>query len=110
MAMICFSGFLQVQEAVKCRVVDRQEDTNGDSGGSFQNGHAQLMVCFCSINELVFICSFDVLFQYDNYCSSPLRLTLRRMWIWLADQVSSRLRALDCVLACASGLSLGTAV
>lgn len=35
---------LQVQEAVKCRVVDRHEDTNGDSGGSFQNGHAQLMV------------------------------------------------------------------
>ena len=35
---------LQVQEAVKCRVVDRQEDANGDSGGSFQNGHAQLMV------------------------------------------------------------------
>uniref|UniRef100_A0AAX7VPI9 Adhesion G protein-coupled receptor B1a n=1 Tax=Astatotilapia calliptera TaxID=8154 RepID=A0AAX7VPI9_ASTCA len=31
----------EVQEAVKCRVVDRQEDTNGDSGGSFQNGHAQ---------------------------------------------------------------------
>lgn len=35
---------LQVQQAVKCRVVDRQEDVNGDSGGSFQNGHAQLMV------------------------------------------------------------------
>ncbi|XP_041963546.1 adhesion G protein-coupled receptor B1 isoform X6 [Alosa sapidissima] len=34
----------EVQEAVKCRVVDRQEDGNGDSGGSFQNGHAQLMV------------------------------------------------------------------
>lgn len=36
--------FLQVQDAVKCRVVDRQEEGNGDSGGSFQNGHAQLMV------------------------------------------------------------------
>ncbi|KAA8591966.1 hypothetical protein FQN60_017340 [Etheostoma spectabile] len=38
-------GFVivMVQEAVKCRVVDRQEDANGDSGGSFQNGHAQLM-------------------------------------------------------------------
>ena len=35
---------LQVQDAVKCRVVDRQEEGNGDSGGSFQNGHAQLMV------------------------------------------------------------------
>lgn len=29
---------------MKCRVVDRQEEGNGDSGGSFQNGHAQLMV------------------------------------------------------------------
>lgn len=36
--------FPQVQDAVKCRVVDRQEEGNGDSGGSFQNGHAQLMV------------------------------------------------------------------
>uniref|UniRef100_A0A671L343 Brain-specific angiogenesis inhibitor 1-like n=1 Tax=Sinocyclocheilus anshuiensis TaxID=1608454 RepID=A0A671L343_9TELE len=35
-----------VQEAVKCRVVDRQEDGNGDSNGSFQNGHAQLMTDF----------------------------------------------------------------
>lgn len=40
-------ALLQVQEAVKCRVVEHQEDTNGDSGGSFQNGHAQLMVCQC---------------------------------------------------------------
>lgn len=40
---------LQVQEAVKCRVVDRQEDGNGDSGGSFQNGHAQLMVLKSSV-------------------------------------------------------------
>lgn len=65
---------------------------------------------FFSINELVFIYLFDVLFQYNNYCSFPLRLTLRRMWIWLADQVSTRLRALDCVLTCASDMSLGTAV
>ncbi|XP_039507943.1 adhesion G protein-coupled receptor B1 isoform X12 [Pimephales promelas] len=36
----------EVQEAVKCRVVDRQEEGNGDSGGSFQNGHAQLMTDF----------------------------------------------------------------
>ncbi|XP_056290433.1 adhesion G protein-coupled receptor B1 isoform X3 [Pseudoliparis swirei] len=36
----------EVQQAVKCRVVDRQEDVNGDSGGSFQNGHAQLMTDF----------------------------------------------------------------
>ncbi|XP_038615928.1 adhesion G protein-coupled receptor B1 isoform X4 [Tachyglossus aculeatus] len=44
------AGFLsrsrQVQDAVKCRVVDRQEEGNGDSGGSFQNGHAQLMTDF----------------------------------------------------------------
>ncbi|MBN3300840.1 AGRB1 protein, partial [Amia calva] len=33
----------EVQDAVKCRAVDRQEEGNGDSGGSFQNGHAQLM-------------------------------------------------------------------
>lgn len=65
---------------------------------------------FISISELVFIYLFDVLFQYDNYCSSPLRLTLRRMWIWLADQVSSRLRVLDYVLARASDSSLGTVV
>lgn len=65
---------------------------------------------FFTICELLFIYLFDVLFQYDNYCSSPPRLTLRRMWIWLADQVSSWLRAPDCVLACASDLSLGTAV
>ncbi|XP_011793616.1 PREDICTED: brain-specific angiogenesis inhibitor 1-like [Colobus angolensis palliatus] len=38
----------EVQDAVKCRVVDRQEEGNGDSGGSFQNGHAQLMVGFGS--------------------------------------------------------------
>uniref|UniRef100_A0A3Q2X8I6 Adhesion G protein-coupled receptor B1 n=1 Tax=Hippocampus comes TaxID=109280 RepID=A0A3Q2X8I6_HIPCM len=36
----------EVQEAVKCRVGDRQEDGNGDSGGSFQNGHAQLVTDF----------------------------------------------------------------
>ncbi|KAL7984008.1 hypothetical protein Chor_002578 [Crotalus horridus] len=36
----------EVQDAVKCRVVDRQEEANGDSGGSFQNGHAQLMTDF----------------------------------------------------------------
>ncbi|XP_051577246.1 adhesion G protein-coupled receptor B1 isoform X3 [Myxocyprinus asiaticus] len=36
----------EVQEAVKCRVVDHQEDGNGDSGGSIQNGHAQLMTDF----------------------------------------------------------------
>ncbi|OCT75074.1 hypothetical protein XELAEV_18034064mg [Xenopus laevis] len=34
----------EVQDAVKCRVVDQQEEGNGDSGGSFQNGHAQLML------------------------------------------------------------------
>uniref|UniRef100_A0AAY4D672 Brain-specific angiogenesis inhibitor 1 n=1 Tax=Denticeps clupeoides TaxID=299321 RepID=A0AAY4D672_9TELE len=34
----------EVQEAVKCRVVDRKDDGNGDSGSSLQNGHTQLMV------------------------------------------------------------------
>ncbi|KAK9958252.1 hypothetical protein ABG768_012424 [Culter alburnus] len=33
----------EVQEAVKCRVVDRKDDGNGDSGSSLQNGHTQLM-------------------------------------------------------------------
>uniref|UniRef100_A0A8C1M4G6 Adhesion G protein-coupled receptor B1b n=1 Tax=Cyprinus carpio TaxID=7962 RepID=A0A8C1M4G6_CYPCA len=34
----------EVQEAVKCRVVDRKDDGNGDSGSSLQNGHTQLVV------------------------------------------------------------------
>uniref|UniRef100_A0A673KMI6 Brain-specific angiogenesis inhibitor 1-like n=1 Tax=Sinocyclocheilus rhinocerous TaxID=307959 RepID=A0A673KMI6_9TELE len=34
----------EVQEAVKCRVVDRKDDGNGDSGNSLQNGHTQLVV------------------------------------------------------------------
>ncbi len=34
----------QVQEAVKCRVVDRKDDGNGDSSNSQQNGHTQLVV------------------------------------------------------------------
>ncbi|GLD59246.1 brain-specific angiogenesis inhibitor 1-like protein [Lates japonicus] len=33
----------EVQEAVKCRVVDRKDDGNGDSGSSLHNGHTQLM-------------------------------------------------------------------
>ncbi|TRY56581.1 hypothetical protein DNTS_008409, partial [Danionella cerebrum] len=36
----------EVQEAVKCRVVDRKDDGNGDSGSSLQNGHPQLMSDF----------------------------------------------------------------
>ncbi|KAM8883109.1 adhesion G protein-coupled receptor B1-like isoform 2-T2 [Synchiropus picturatus] len=31
----------EVQEAVKCRVVDRKDDGNGDSGSSHHNGHNQ---------------------------------------------------------------------
>ncbi|KAG7225484.1 hypothetical protein INR49_027479 [Caranx melampygus] len=31
----------EVQEAVKCRVVDRKDDGNGDSGSSLHNGHTQ---------------------------------------------------------------------
>ncbi|KAG9342703.1 hypothetical protein JZ751_015565, partial [Albula glossodonta] len=53
----------EVQEAVKCRVVDRQEDGNGDSGSSFQNGHAQLMTDFekdvdmaCRSGECLSVC------------------------------------------------------
>uniref|UniRef100_A0A8C7P4P8 Adhesion G protein-coupled receptor B1b n=1 Tax=Oncorhynchus mykiss TaxID=8022 RepID=A0A8C7P4P8_ONCMY len=35
----------EVQDAVKCRVVDRKDDGNGDSGSSLQNSHhTQLMV------------------------------------------------------------------
>uniref|UniRef100_A0A3B3S0B7 Adhesion G protein-coupled receptor B1 n=1 Tax=Paramormyrops kingsleyae TaxID=1676925 RepID=A0A3B3S0B7_9TELE len=34
----------EVQEAVKCRVVDRKDDGNGDGSGSHKNGHTQLMV------------------------------------------------------------------
>uniref|UniRef100_A0A8C6NYF9 Adhesion G protein-coupled receptor B1b n=1 Tax=Nothobranchius furzeri TaxID=105023 RepID=A0A8C6NYF9_NOTFU len=33
----------EVQEAVKCRVVDRKDDGNGDSGSSHHNGHPQHM-------------------------------------------------------------------
>ncbi|XP_077053664.1 adhesion G protein-coupled receptor B1-like [Siphateles boraxobius] len=36
----------EVQEAVKCRVVDRKDDGNGDSGSSLQNAHTQLMSDF----------------------------------------------------------------
>ncbi|KAM6958939.1 adhesion G protein-coupled receptor B1-like [Aplochiton taeniatus] len=36
----------EVQEAVKCRVVDRKDDSNGDSGSSQQNGHTQLVSDF----------------------------------------------------------------
>ncbi|XP_035650839.1 adhesion G protein-coupled receptor B1-like [Oncorhynchus keta] len=37
----------EVQEAVKCRVVDRKDDGNGDSGSSIQNSHhTQLMSDF----------------------------------------------------------------
>ncbi|KAG1929599.1 brain-specific angiogenesis inhibitor [Pimephales promelas] len=36
----------EVQDAVKCRVVDRKDDGNGDSGSSLQNAHTQLMSDF----------------------------------------------------------------
>ncbi|XP_051526701.1 adhesion G protein-coupled receptor B1-like [Myxocyprinus asiaticus] len=36
----------EVQDTVKCRVVDRKDDGNGDSGSSLQNGHTQLMSDF----------------------------------------------------------------
>uniref|UniRef100_A0A669D2M5 Adhesion G protein-coupled receptor B1 n=1 Tax=Oreochromis niloticus TaxID=8128 RepID=A0A669D2M5_ORENI len=46
----------EVQEAVKCRVVDRKDDGNGDSGSSLHNGHTQHMVNFlayCLFNVLI---------------------------------------------------------
>uniref|UniRef100_A0A4W6DTQ3 Adhesion G protein-coupled receptor B1 n=1 Tax=Lates calcarifer TaxID=8187 RepID=A0A4W6DTQ3_LATCA len=49
----------EVQEAVKCRVVDRKDDGNGDSGSSLHNGHTQLMVNFladCLFNVLSASC------------------------------------------------------
>ncbi|XP_051948610.1 adhesion G protein-coupled receptor B1-like [Xyrauchen texanus] len=36
----------EVQDTVKCRVIDRKDDGNGDSGSSLQNGHNQLMSDF----------------------------------------------------------------
>lgn len=53
------------------------------------------ILCACLIQYLLF---------------SVLRLTLRKTWIWLADQVSSRLGVFDFVFACAFDLTLGTAV
>lgn len=106
----CSHDLLQVQEAVKCRVVDRQEDANGDSGGSFQNGHAQLMVWIyiCFLIYSLIVARRAQFMQYLLF--SVLRLTLRKTWIWLADQVSSRLRMFDFVSVCMFDLTLGTAV
>uniref|UniRef100_A0A3B4G0D2 Brain-specific angiogenesis inhibitor 1-like n=1 Tax=Pundamilia nyererei TaxID=303518 RepID=A0A3B4G0D2_9CICH len=42
----------EVQEAVKCRVVDRKDDGNGDSGSSLHNGHTQHMVNFLAYLSL----------------------------------------------------------
>uniref|UniRef100_A0A7N6AAT8 Adhesion G protein-coupled receptor B1b n=1 Tax=Anabas testudineus TaxID=64144 RepID=A0A7N6AAT8_ANATE len=53
----------EVQEAVKCRVVDRKDDGNGDSGSSLHNGHTQLMVSFlayCLFNVLSASCIFPL--------------------------------------------------
>uniref|UniRef100_A0A665WQ63 Adhesion G protein-coupled receptor B1a n=1 Tax=Echeneis naucrates TaxID=173247 RepID=A0A665WQ63_ECHNA len=60
----------EVQEAVKCRVVDRQEDANGDSGGSFQNGHAQLMTDFEK--------DVDMACRSDRFCVLLLPGTMKR--------------------------------
>ncbi|XP_045142807.1 adhesion G protein-coupled receptor B1 [Echinops telfairi] len=57
----------EVQEAVKCRMVDRQEEGNGDSGGSFQNGHAQLMP--------ISVLQTDFEKDVDLACRSGERLT-----------------------------------
>lgn len=45
-----------------------------------------------------------------NLLFSVLRLTLKKMLIWLADQVSSRLGVFDFVFASAFDLTLGTAI
>uniref|UniRef100_A0AAQ4PZZ8 Adhesion G protein-coupled receptor B1b n=1 Tax=Gasterosteus aculeatus aculeatus TaxID=481459 RepID=A0AAQ4PZZ8_GASAC len=45
----------EVQEAVKCRVVDRKDDGSGNSGSSHHNGHSQIMVNFLAY------CLFNVL-------------------------------------------------
>uniref|UniRef100_A0AAR2L9X5 Adhesion G protein-coupled receptor B1a n=1 Tax=Pygocentrus nattereri TaxID=42514 RepID=A0AAR2L9X5_PYGNA len=70
----------EVQEAVKCRVVDRQEDGNGDSGGSFQNGHAQLMV----INSVILFKCGDVTFF------PPLPGTLKRSSLQGEEKLASQ--------------------
>ena len=78
---ICLNPFTltnQVQEAVKCRVVDRKDDGNGDSGSSHHNGHSQHMVnflayclfnvlsasCILALNEYVHILSTDRTFLF----------------------------------------------
>uniref|UniRef100_G3PME3 Adhesion G protein-coupled receptor B1a n=1 Tax=Gasterosteus aculeatus aculeatus TaxID=481459 RepID=G3PME3_GASAC len=78
----------EVQEAVKCRVVDRQEDANGDSGGSFQNGHAQLMTDFekdvdiaCRSGELQVWCiGFSVCPVGPQVSPCPFSLYFDCLW------------------------------
>uniref|UniRef100_A0A8C2JPR0 Adhesion G protein-coupled receptor B1b n=1 Tax=Cyprinus carpio TaxID=7962 RepID=A0A8C2JPR0_CYPCA len=48
----------EVQDAVKCRVVDRKDDGNGDSGSSMQNGHTQLVV---SLHASIIILSTTII-------------------------------------------------
>ncbi|CDR00180.1 unnamed protein product, partial [Oncorhynchus mykiss] len=74
----------EVQEAVKCRVVDRQEDGNGDSGGSFQNGHAQLMAVVTSSINSGKVCTHSIA------CPSLgiLRVTLSLSLSFASSQIS----------------------
>ncbi|XP_047190205.1 adhesion G protein-coupled receptor B1 isoform X9 [Scophthalmus maximus] len=76
----------EVQEAVKCRVVDRQEDANGDSGGSFQNGHAQLMVCTVDPTFPVFCPQTDFEKDVDMACRSG---TMKRSSLQGEEKASS---------------------
>uniref|UniRef100_A0A8D3EFH9 Adhesion G protein-coupled receptor B1b n=1 Tax=Scophthalmus maximus TaxID=52904 RepID=A0A8D3EFH9_SCOMX len=53
----------EVQEAVKCRVVDRKDDGNGDSGSSLHNGHTQHMNIFI---EAIFQMCHGSLFIFNS--------------------------------------------
>uniref|UniRef100_A0A8C8DMA1 Adhesion G protein-coupled receptor B1b n=1 Tax=Oryzias sinensis TaxID=183150 RepID=A0A8C8DMA1_9TELE len=52
----------EVQDAVKCRVVDRKDDGNGDSGSSLHNGQSQHMVHFLAFSLYYGFNSFFLIF------------------------------------------------
>uniref|UniRef100_A0A3B5MS61 Adhesion G protein-coupled receptor B1b n=1 Tax=Xiphophorus couchianus TaxID=32473 RepID=A0A3B5MS61_9TELE len=63
----------EVQEAVKCRVVDRKDDGNGDSGSSHHNGHPQHMV------NILADCLFNVLRIVPYFFKTVLSFYLKGM-------------------------------
>uniref|UniRef100_A0A8C4YYC2 Adhesion G protein-coupled receptor B1-like n=1 Tax=Gadus morhua TaxID=8049 RepID=A0A8C4YYC2_GADMO len=71
----------EVQEAVKCRVVDRKDDGNGDSGSSQQNGHSQhvvsfhLLRCFASLNVLGALWASSLFVCDHSSLTKPLLLS-----------------------------------